>query len=195
MTFRMSELSRFQSPYDILGYMLRLISALWHRELNAHLREIDLTEMQFVILMGLGWWQDERPAGVSQKELADSCSCSSALTSQVIKGLVRKKFVSVIQDKEDGRAHLVRLTKAGEKKVKLALKVTEQIDTSFWDDHPDDAQKLAMLLRSLIKHKLGNETEHLLAMPGLDLPASKKSTKYARGTRQMTAQARERKHA
>jgi DNA-binding MarR family transcriptional regulator len=168
MTLHLSRLSRFKSPYDILGYMLRLLSALWHRELNARLGEVDLTEIQFVILMGLGWIQEVQTSGVSQRELARSCSLSPALASQVIKSLLRKKLVATARDRADGRAHIITLTRLGEERIRAALQIVDEVDVTFWRDVPDLAGELSAVLKSLIATKLGpDEDGRLCAMPGL----------------------------
>ena len=90
ISLKLSQISRFKSSYDVLGYLLRLMSQIWHRQLNAQLATIDLTEMQFVLMIGLAWLSETRPDGVSQKELAEDCGCSTALASQVLQKLVSK---------------------------------------------------------------------------------------------------------
>jgi DNA-binding MarR family transcriptional regulator len=141
---------------------------LWHRELNARLGEIDLTEMQFVILMGLGWILELEPKGVSQKELAASCSCSPALASQVIKSLVRKKLVSTARDKADGRAQVLTLTKQGEDRIRAALRVTDEADAEFWGAEPLLASELSDIRAALrISELAQNGDGSVGAMPGL----------------------------
>jgi DNA-binding MarR family transcriptional regulator len=163
---KLSAVSRFKSSYDVLGYLLRLMSQIWHRRLNAELAKIDLTEMQFVLMMGLAWLSESRSDGVSQKELAEDCGCSTALASQVLKHLVAKKLVEVKFDPSDGRARVVQLSKAGEKRIRMAVKILERTDEEFRSDDPEVSQNLFDALKAAIAVKLANS-----AQPGPDLGA------------------------
>jgi MarR family transcriptional regulator, organic hydroperoxide resistance regulator len=166
MAFHVSTISRFHSSYDVLGYVLRLVSALWHRSLNAELAAIDLTEMQFVLLLGLAWLVEAQPDGVTQRELADACSCSAALASQVMQSLARKKLVDVSAHARDSRARVLRLSREGEAKVTQAVAILDRVDRDFWADDPALAADLADVLKRVIELKLGKLPQGA-AMPGL----------------------------
>lgn len=168
MTLKLSNISRFNSSYDVLGYLLRLMSSIWHRKLNAELAKIDLTEMQFVLLIGLGWLLDANPKGVTQRTLADACGCSTALASQVMQKLVQKKLVLVSNDERDTRARIVRLSRAGEERLRKAVKILERTDEEFRSDNPAVAQQLFDALRAAIEVKMAGAekpVEDLGAMP------------------------------
>ena len=163
---RFSEVSRFKSSYDVLGYLLRLMSQIWHKQLNARLATIDLTEMQFVLMIGLAWLSEARPDGVSQKELAEDCGCSTALASQVLQKLVSKKLVAVDVDPKDARVRVVRLSPEGDKRIRKAVKILEKEDEKFRSDNPEVAQNLFEALKAAIAVKLASTSE-----PGHDLGA------------------------
>jgi DNA-binding MarR family transcriptional regulator len=166
MSLSLSRLSHFQSPYDVLGYLLRLMSAIWHRRLNAELAKIDLTEMQFVLMMGLGWLAETRSEGVSQKELAESCGCSTALASQVLQKLVKKQLVVIESDPRDARARVVQLSKTGEQKIREAVVILERTDEEFRSDNPQVSLDLFNALRAAVEVKMAH-----ISRPGSELGA------------------------
>jgi DNA-binding MarR family transcriptional regulator len=168
MTLKLSEISGYTSSYDVLGYLLRLMSSIWHRQLNAELSKIDLTEMQFVLLIGLGWMQEANVRGVTQRELADACGCSTALASQVMQKLVQKQLVVVAPDQNDARARLVSLSTSGETRLGEAVKILKRTDEAFRADNPEINQKLFDALRAAVEVKIKDVDEHpeqLGAMP------------------------------
>jgi len=166
MTLKFSEISGYRSSYDVLGYLLRLMSSIWHRKLNAELATIDLTEMQFVLLLGLGWLVETKPEGVSQKALAEACGCSTALASQVLQKLLRKELITVESDTRDARARVVRLTGPGEERLSKAVMLLENADKEFRADNPKVSQDLFDALRAAIDVKMANSTD-----PGRDFGA------------------------
>ena len=168
MTLKLSEISGYRSSYDVLGYLLRLMSSIWHRQLNAELAKIDLTEMQFVLLIGLGWMQEANVRGVTQRELAQACGCSAALASQVMRKLLQKKLVIVEIDQNDARARLVSLSPAGEDRLREAVKILRDTDEQFRADNPEVSQRLFEALRDAVEIKMKEVDEHpeeLGAMP------------------------------
>lgn len=149
MGSHISEISHFKSPDDILGYLIRVLSSLWTRRLNAVLIEIDLTEMQFVVLMAVGWRGDQ-PDGLTQAEMCDFCRISTALGSQVLASLVAKKLVSVKPKPNDGRAKVVVLTRAGRGKLAEAVQILEVLDRSFWSRDPARVKRLKTDIQAVI---------------------------------------------
>lgn len=168
MTLELSKISGYSSSYDVLGYLLRLMSSIWHRQLNAELAKIDLTEMQFVLLVGLGWLLEADVKGVNQRQLADSCGCSAALASQVMQKLVKKGLVDVSSHDKDARARIVSLSPAGEQRLKQAVEVIRTTDDAFRADDPQVFDQLFDALRAAVEVKVRPVQEHpekLGAMP------------------------------
>lgn len=161
MTLKLSEISGYSSSYDVLGYLLRLMSSIWHRKLNAGLARIDLTEMQFVLLIGLGWLLEANVKGVTQRELADACGCSTALASQVMQKLVQKGLVDITSDARDARARLVSLSPAGEERLKEAVLILREADDEFRADDPEVHQHLFDALKAAIAVKFKGHKDHL----------------------------------
>lgn len=168
MTLKLSETSGYKSSYDVLGYLLRLMSSIWHRRLNAGLARIDLTEMQFVLLIGLGWLQEANIKGVTQRELADACGCSPALASQVMQKLVQKELVEVSSHATDARARTVTLSRLGEERLANAMRILREADEEFRSDDPVIFDRLFAALRDAVEVKMKGVDQHadrLGAMP------------------------------
>lgn len=161
MTLKLSEISGYTSSYDVLGYQLRLMSSIWHRKLNAGLARIDLTEMQFVLLIGLGWLLEANVRGVTQRELADACGCSTALASQVMQKLVKKGLVDVTNHASDARARVVSLSEVGEERLKQAVAILRQADEEFRADDPAVNKQLFDALKAALLVKIKGVDEHL----------------------------------
>lgn len=168
MSLKLSEITGYSSSYDVLGYLLRLMSSIWHRQLNAELAKIDLTEMQFVLMIGLGWLLESNVKGVTQRELADACGISTALASQVMKPLSKKGLVDVASHASDARARVVSLSAEGEAKLKEAAAILRRADEQFRADNPKVFDKLFKTLREAVDVKMsvaGDHPEDLRAMP------------------------------
>jgi DNA-binding MarR family transcriptional regulator len=168
MSLKLSEISGYSSSYDVLGYLLRLMSSIWHRQLNAELVKIDLTEMQFVLLIGLGWLLEANVKGVTQRELAEACGCSTALASQVLQKLIQKKLVTIGSLATDARARVVSLSPTGEERLKEAVLILKRADQSFRSDDPAVYERLFDALRAAIEVKMKGVDQHpeaLGAMP------------------------------
>jgi MarR family transcriptional regulator, organic hydroperoxide resistance regulator len=155
MPVSISKISPYRSPNDVLGYLLRLLSLLWHRRLDEELAKIDLTEMQFVLLIGLGW-MTERGEWVTQAELAEFCTISPALASQVMRSLTRKKLVRLRPNANDGRSRVLQLSETGEARLVKAVAVLERVDKEFWEGQPKLVGELRTNLQAAAQWKLGS---------------------------------------
>jgi DNA-binding MarR family transcriptional regulator len=147
---KISLLSHYARPEDILGVLLRRVSGLWRRTLNAGLADIDLTEMQFVLLMAIGW-RTEGGQPFTQSQLVEHLKFSRALTSQVLQSLDRKGLVAK-RASADARTPRLSLTAAGERKVRAAITVLERTEADFWADIPDVADTLRLAFTQVLLH-------------------------------------------
>ena len=150
---KISKYSRYRAAEDILSVLLRRVSGLWRRRLNEELAKIDLTEMQFVLLLGLAW-QTQDVRDITQAQLGQHTQVHKALLSQVMKTLVRKSLV-VQSNSEDSRTRSIRLSVSGQAQVRKALKILERTEDAFWADIPDLAARLRKDLAQILKAKSG----------------------------------------
>jgi DNA-binding MarR family transcriptional regulator len=147
---KISQLSHYSRPEDILGVLLRRVSGLWRRTLNAELATIELTEMQFVLLMAIAW-RTEGGESFTQSQLVEQLKFSRALTSQVLQSLDRKELVTK-RASADARTPRVALTTAGERKVRAAIKVLERTEADFWADIPEVADSMRLAFTQVLLH-------------------------------------------
>ncbi len=148
----LSRISRYGAAEDVLGVLLRRVSGLWRRELNSALAEIDLTEMQFVVLMALAWKSNTQKR-ITQGELAEHARVSKALLSQILKSLTRKSLVRQTTRNGDSRVKELTLTKSGEGKVKEAVRILQTTEDAFWSDMPALTKDLKTILLAILKRK------------------------------------------
>jgi MarR family transcriptional regulator, organic hydroperoxide resistance regulator len=169
------KISRFSAPEDIPGYLIRVVSALWRRRLNQELESIDLTEVQFILLMGIGW-RTPVAGGTTQAELSAFCRTTTPLTSQVLTSLSRKRLIQFRPKPGDGRARLVSLSPAGEKKLVLAVRILEKADAEIFGKDPAHANRLKADLRAVIGHPAFYDEAQLAAYdtPARPRPSSKR---------------------
>jgi len=142
-------ISRYTAPGDALGFLLNQLSRLWLRRLNANLAAIELTYLQFVLLLGLAW-NTRSGGGITQKALGGFCKTSRALTSQVLRTLERKALIAQTVDPSDTRARLVGLTAKGKAKVLKALPILDRAEDEFLAGDPALKRRVEDVLRAAL---------------------------------------------
>jgi len=122
---------QFQSPNDSPGFLLWQVSHLWQRRLNAGLRQIGLTHVQFVLLAGIEWLGYSQE-NVTQVQLASHAKADVMMTSNVLRSLEKKGFVAREIHPTDTRAKCLALTEAGREVLLKTVKIVDQIDGDFF---------------------------------------------------------------
>jgi DNA-binding MarR family transcriptional regulator len=136
-----------QSP----GFLLWRTTLRWQRVMTETLKPIGLTHVQFVLLASLLWFdsQDLRP---SQRELADHASSDVMMTSQVLRVLEAKSFITRADDPEDARKKVLRMTPEGRSLAVQAVQAVEAADRSFFAVAKDQPALLELLTRLAAYH-------------------------------------------
>jgi DNA-binding MarR family transcriptional regulator len=171
---RVTQVSGYNRAEDILGVLIRRVSGLWRRTLNARLNEIDLTEMQFVLLLAIAW-KSQDGSTFTQSELAQHTKISRALASQVLRSMVRKRVI-LKSTSSDTRTWRLSLTARGEKKVEQAFAILRRTEEEFWGGMPDVARNLRQALQAALKHHAG-------ALEGFEAETSARARRAARSRR------------
>jgi DNA-binding MarR family transcriptional regulator len=122
---------QFQRPEDSPGFLLWQVSNLWQRRLNAGLRQIGLTHVQFVLLAGIEWLSYSQEH-ITQVQLASHAKADVMMTSKVLRSLEKKEWVTRDIHPTDTRAKCVVLTKTGCEVLLKAIKLVEEIDGDFF---------------------------------------------------------------
>jgi DNA-binding MarR family transcriptional regulator len=141
---------KFEAPGQSLGFLLWQATNHWQRKIRMCLAPFELTHVQFVLLAGLCWLeQDERHIHITQKLLADHCATDPMMTSEILRTLERAKFVERLAHPDDGRAWRLVLTEIGFQKLKAALSAVETADAAYFAElgsqQPDFAHSLRRL--------------------------------------------------
>jgi DNA-binding MarR family transcriptional regulator len=131
MTINWAKNSRFAVPEDSAGYLLWQVTHLWQRQVEATLAELDITHLQFVLLVGIGWLTRQGDL-LTQVQLALFCKIDVMQVSQVVRKLEAKQLVNRSAHPTDTRAKVLTLTVTGSKTLKAALPLVEQLDAKFF---------------------------------------------------------------
>jgi len=140
-------------PYGQLGYLLTQVSFLKQRIVNAALKELDITYIQFIILAGTlelgdnGWI-------VTQQTISTERRLDKAMVSNVVKALIEKGMMTRHIHPVDKRAYMLSLTDVGKEKALRGKEIAFRIDQSFFAGI--DQKKFLESLMILIKKDNGS---------------------------------------
>jgi DNA-binding MarR family transcriptional regulator len=125
-----STASRHSGPEDSPGFLLWRVSLEWRRSIERALAPLELTQPQFVVLAGIGWLTRNGDA-VRQTDIGRHIGVDPNTLSQILRGLEKRRLVSRRQVSRDC-AKYPRLTPAGQKTMKQALTLVEDVDQRFF---------------------------------------------------------------
>jgi len=131
------------------GFLLWQVTTLWQRKITAALRPFGLTQVQFVLLVGLLWLGMSEPL-ITQVMLATHTKFDAMMTSQVLRALEARGLVERRSHPQDSRAKILYLTAEGRALVSKALPVVDGTDTEFFERIGKDAAQFNATLRALL---------------------------------------------
>jgi len=137
-------------PDEQLGYLLAQVSFLKQRIVNAALKELDITYIQFIILAGTLELNDGNTI-VTQQLISDERRLDKAMVSNVVKTLIEKGLITRNVHPEDKRAYTLSLTDMGAQKAIHGKKIALNIDEFFFKEI--DKKKLYEFLRILLNNE------------------------------------------
>jgi len=138
-----------EQPDEQLGFLLIQTSLLKQRIINAALKELDITYMQFVILAAVLELGDE-DALVTQQTVAARRRLDKAMVSNITKSLIQKNLLIRDKHPSDQRALVIKLTEEGTVVAMQGKEITKHIDTTFFAEIDQER------LRTDLKKLLGN---------------------------------------
>lgn len=112
------------------GFLLWHISTSWRSSIEGVLKPLGLTHPQFVVLATLGWLT-RKGERVTQAAIGKMAGLDPNTTSQIIKGLEKKEWITREQS-PDGRAKNPVLTPKGRKVLTRSLPAVEGADEKFF---------------------------------------------------------------
>lgn len=140
---------QIEQPDQQLGYLLTQVSFLKQRIINAGLKELDITYMQFIILAGILELADE--GIVSQQTIVDKRRLDKAMVSVVLKALISRGLVIRQPHPTDKRAYTLTLSDEGRQKALQGKEITVEIDRRFFAKV--NKKNLINILTKLLENK------------------------------------------
>jgi DNA-binding MarR family transcriptional regulator len=122
-----------KGPLASPGYHLFRASLAWTSAVARALSPIELTHTQFFVLGALRWITKEEGRSPKIREVADFVSLDRMMTSQVVRALEERGFISRRDDPSDSRAWLLELTKSGELIFQEAITEVKAVDRDFFE--------------------------------------------------------------
>lgn len=141
--------TKFSSPSDSPGFLLWQVTNLWQRRIREALKEVNLTHVQFVLLASLVRLAEQKSV-ISQTDLSRFAKTDIMMTSQVLRVLQKKGLITRSSHPEDSRAKCINATAEGIEVVKVAVKLVEQEDHTFFTTLEGDLAGFVACLRSLV---------------------------------------------
>ena len=130
----MNEVSGF-----LLYYAYFYAYFAWKRKIESTLLPHDLTHVQFMLLMTLGFLK-KNGAYVSQNDLAKFLSFDVTMTSQVLRALEKRGLLKRYQKEGNERSKFSELTDAGIAKIQGAAKDLLAAEESFFKSLGENKQ-------------------------------------------------------
>lgn len=137
---------------DSSGFLLWQVTNLWQREIKKALLPFDLTHSQFVILASTHWLSIQKTEA-TQIILSQHTKIDPMTTSQVLRALQKKEFISRKEHITDTRAKTIEITKHGKETIKKAVIAVEAFDREFFSKLNSPQQDFNRNLQSLLKHQ------------------------------------------
>ncbi|GGJ41242.1 MarR family winged helix-turn-helix transcriptional regulator [Deinococcus roseus] len=123
--------TEFDTPQDNPGFLLWTITSRWQRHIRQALDPLNLTHAQFVLLASLGWLCT-REQHITQTRLADHAHMDPMTTSQVLRTLEQKGWVTRLAHPRDTRARVLQVTAAGTEMIEKSIPLVEAVDRAFF---------------------------------------------------------------
>jgi DNA-binding MarR family transcriptional regulator len=134
----------------IPGFLLWQVSKLWQRQLNAALKELDLSSTQAVILGNIVRMTGQKLT-VTQIGLSEITKIDPMTTSQAIRTLEKKKLIKRIVVEKDKRAFSIQPTNHGVQVTLEALQHIAQAHEEFFRPLDKEINLFSYELQKLLK--------------------------------------------
>lgn len=123
-------ISIHDAPEQSIGFLLWQVSTRWRSSIEAILKPFKLTHPQFVVLAATAWLT-KNGARVSQIDIARMVGLDPNTTSQILRGLEKKKLIERTHSVDEKRKNPAP-TSTGTKLLAKALPAVEKADAHFF---------------------------------------------------------------
>ena len=143
--------SEFDDAKDSPGFLLWKVTNVWQKRIRHALEQFELTHAQFVLLFSCHWL-NERGDGssVTQIQLAQHAQVDVNVTSQVLRSLEKRGYITRSPHPTDTRANVIRPTPSGSELALRAVQAVEAADRSFFAAIGEEKARLIQLLLRLL---------------------------------------------
>ncbi len=136
----MRHLTQYKGPEESPGYLLWRVSTRWRSNIEKTLKLFNLTHPQFVVLAALSWLTQDGDK-VNQVDVGRMAGLDPNTTSQIIRGLEIKSFVTRVPSSVDERSKHPTVTPQGKDILARALPAVEQVDEAYFAALKDNELK------------------------------------------------------
>lgn len=143
------EATSLHRPEDAVGFLLWRVAHRYQREIDRACADIDLTHLQFVVLV-IAAWLSRSEKVVTQSGLAAFSGIHAMQVSNVLKALEEKTLVSRRRHTLDERSKLIEITTRGLEVLAGALPRIEQAQRSFFGTDLEASEELHTALRRIV---------------------------------------------
>ncbi len=144
--------TRRRGPDDAPGILLWRAANAWQRDIRAVVKSQELTQAQFVLLLGLRYLE-ERPVAVptatTQRALAEYCGVDTTMASQVLRQLETSGHLRRAPG-ADARSRALYLTEKGRRAIDDIAPEVGAVDERFFGALGDNAEMFKAALQVLI---------------------------------------------
>lgn len=137
---------------EVSGFLLYSAYFAWKRKIESTLLSYDLTHVQFMLLMSLGFLKKDG-GDVSQNDLAKFLNFDVTMTSQVLRTLEKRGLLKRTQKEGDERSKFSELTDAGIIKIQAAAKDLLKAEESFFAGLGQNRQRFDEYLRGILQQQ------------------------------------------
>jgi DNA-binding MarR family transcriptional regulator len=114
------------------------------------LKPLNLTLVQFVLLAGVAWLERGSEL-VTQARLARHAKTDIMMTSQVLRKLEKRRLIIRAQSQSDPRANALKLTEQGREVASKALRIVQDVESSFFGLLAERYGEFLGILEKLVK--------------------------------------------
>ncbi len=142
--------SEFSDAQDSPGFLLWEVTNLWQKKIRLALEPLALTHIQFVLLFSSHWLVSRGGgADLTQIQLAQYARVDVNVTSQVLRELERKGYITRSTHPTDTRAKVIAPTPAGTELALRAVQVVEAADREFFSALGREQEHFIQMMRRL----------------------------------------------
>ena len=145
-------------PAERPGYALWLANLAWQRKVRDGLKPHGVTHMQFALLAG-AWWLQDQGLESTQRRIASYMGVDEQMVGQVAKRLEVAGLIRRERGKRDARAREVVLTPEGTAVLSAATDDMVRVDDEFFAGFGEDEDAVVSGLRRIARSAYGEASE------------------------------------